>query len=218
MNDNTRRLTILTSDHRVKYLKSKDKRLSKIIDIIGDIEYATHSEGFSHIVEEIVGQMLSNKVADVLTERLRNLCGGKICVESIEKLNVDSIRSIGLSKAKSQYIINFCNAVKTGTIDLEGLSELSDEDVMKELMKIQGIGPWTAKMYLLFSLKRDNILPYEDGAFLQSYKWLYNTTDTSVTVIKKKCKKWSPYASIASRYMYIALDSGLTKKPFRFYK
>lgn len=218
MNDTTKRLTILTTDQRVKYLKSKDKRLARIIDIIGDIECVTHSEGFTHIVEEIVGQMLSNKVADVLTERLKNICGGKISVESIEKLNVDSIRSIGLSKAKAQYIINFCNAVKIGAIDLDGLSGLSDEDVMKELTKIQGIGSWTAKMYLLFSLKRDNILPYEDGAFLQSYKWLYDTTDTSVTVIKQRCKKWSPYASIAARYMYIALDSGLTKKPFRFYR
>ena len=93
-----------------------------------------------------------------------------------------------------------------------------DDVVVKKLKRIKGIGNWTAKMYLLFVLRRDNVLPYEDGAFIQGYRWLYNTTDLSVESVKKRCKKWEPYSSLAARYMYKAVDYGLTKYPFHLYK
>lgn len=73
-------------------------------------------------------------------------------------------------------------------------------------------------MYLIFVLDRQDILPYEDGAFLQSYRWLYKTIDCSPASIKSKCKKWSPYSSIAARYLYHALDLGLTKSEFHLFK
>lgn len=73
---------------------------------------------------------------------------------------------------------------------------------MKKLMPISGIGIWTAKMYLIFVLDRKDILPFEDDAFLQSYRWLYKTTDISKESIIKKCSKWKPCFSIAARYMY----------------
>lgn len=73
-------------------------------------------------------------------------------------------------------------------------------------------------MYLIFVLNRQNVLPVEDVAFLQSYKWLYKTDDTSKDSVMKKCKKLSPYSSIAARYLYRALDTGLTKNEFHLYK
>lgn len=73
-------------------------------------------------------------------------------------------------------------------------------------------------MYLIFVLNRPDVLPVEDGAFLQSYKWLYNTDDVSKQSIERKCHKWKPYSSIASRFMYRALDMGFTKEQFHLYK
>nr|DAO73628.1 MAG TPA: 3-methyladenine DNA glycosylase [Caudoviricetes sp.] len=73
-------------------------------------------------------------------------------------------------------------------------------------------------MYLIFCLNRQDILPYEDVAFLQGYRWAYKTDDCSPSSIQKRCKKWKPYSSIASRYMYRALDTGLTKMEFHLYK
>jgi DNA-3-methyladenine glycosylase II len=70
-------------------------------------------------------------------------------------------------------------------------------------------------MYLLFFLQREDILPYEDGAFLQAYKWLYNTKVIKPESIVRRCKQWKPYTSIAARYMYRALDTGLTKIPIK---
>lgn len=98
------------------------------------------------------------------------------------------------------------------------MSTLNDADVIKQLTPIKGIGQWTAKMYLIFVLNREDILPIEDVAFLQSYKWLYKTNDVSKESIQKKCRKWKPYSSIAARYMYRALDIGLIKEEFHLYK
>ena len=73
-------------------------------------------------------------------------------------------------------------------------------------------------MYLIFVLDRQDVLPFEDGAFLQSYRWLYNTTDTTPASVKKKCANWNPYYSIAARYLYRILDLGLTKEDFHLFK
>ena len=105
-----------------------------------------------------------------------------------------------------------------GDLVLEDLPDMSDTEVYKKLTKIRGIGSWTAKMYLLFVLDRQDILPIEDVAFLQSYRWMYKTDDVSKESVLKKCRKWKPYSSIAARYLYRALDMGLTKEPFHLFK
>ena len=101
---------------------------------------------------------------------------------------------------------------------LSELQNLSNDEVIKKLTSLRGIGLWTAKMYLIFVLNRQNVLPVEDVAFLQSYKWMYKTDDISKNSVIKNCKKWSPYSSIAARYLYRALDTGLTKNEFYLYK
>ena len=98
------------------------------------------------------------------------------------------------------------------------LREMSDEAVIKKLTALRGIGMWTAKMYLIFVLDRQDVLPFEDGAFLQSYRWLYKTTDIAPVSVKKKCAKWKPYSSIAARYLYRVLDLGLTREEFHLFK
>ena len=100
-------------------------------------------------------------------------------------------------------------------IDFVKIEELPDEEAILALKSIKGIGNWTAKMYLIFFLQRQDVLPYEDGAFLQAYKWLYNTKIIKSESIARKCKKWRPYTSIGARYMYRALDTGLTKIPIK---
>ena len=95
---------------------------------------------------------------------------------------------------------------------------MTDSEIMKSLTSIKGIGNWTAKMYLIFVLNRPDILPVEDVAFLQAYQWLYKTDDRTPKSVQKKCNKWKPYSSIAARYLYRALDGGLTKEEFHLYK
>ena len=212
------RKTIRTDDPEIVYLKEKDRRLAKVIDMIGDLKIYQETDGYSFLVEGIVGQMLSNKVAEVLCRRLHVLCEGDIDPEKIKKLSIADLKSIGISAAKAQYIMNLTEAVDSGSIDLNAYPSISDEEVLKSLTAVKGIGTWTAKMYLIFVLNREDILPYEDVAFLQGYKWLYKTNDVSRDAVKKKCLKWRPYSSLAARYLYRALDEGLTAEEFHLYK
>ena len=205
---------ITEEDERIKTLKKKDKRLSQLISIAKSVYCPMYTDGYAFIVEQIVSQMLSNASARKLIDKLKALAGGRIKADCISLLDVDDIASIGISKTKAGYILSFTNAVADGSLDLSKLEGISDADVMKELTSIKGIGNWTAKMYLLFVLQRQDILPYEDGAFLQAYKWLYETKNTKKDVVMKRCMKWSPYSSLASRFLYQALDSGLMKTPF----
>ena len=117
-----------------------------------------------------------------------------------------------------KYIRGLTNAVESGDLDFKKLETMNDDEVINELTSLHGIGTWTAKMYLIFALNRQDVLPYEDVAFLQGYEWLYKTKDRSKAAVEKKCKKWKPYSSIAARYLYRALDSGLTKNEFHLYK
>lgn len=210
---------ILNKDNpAVKYLCTKDKRLSKVIDTIGEISYQPHDDGYAFLIHEIIEQMLSVKAGDVIYSRLQVLCDNNICTEKIAGLTDKQIKSIGTANSKVSYIKGVTEAVLNENLVLSDLQNLSDDEVIKKLTSLRGIGLWTAKMYLIFVLNRQNVLPVEDVAFLQSYKWLYKTDDTSKDSVMKKCKKWSPYSSIAARYLYRALDTGLTKNEFHLYK
>lgn len=211
-------MRIALDDLPLQVLMSRDKRLAKVISYFGDIECSEHYDAYAFIIDEIVGQMLSNKVAAIMTDRLSTLCNNEVTAENISRLSFENLKSIGISSAKCQYIQNFTEACIDRRIDFDAFETMDDAEIVKQLTAIRGIGNWTAKMYLLFVLQRPNVLPYEDIAFLQGYKWLYKTSDVSVPSVKKKCKKWSPYASYAARYLYRAVDAGLIKSDFHLYK
>ncbi len=208
-----KKITLTKNTQSVKYLCSKDKRLNKLIHIIGDISYIPYGteNSYSFLVHEIIEQMLSMKAGQKIYERLKILCNGKITPTNISKLSFKEIRSIGTSNSKANYIINLTEAVICNKIKFSNFKNLPDDEIIKHLTSIKGIGIWTAKMYLLFVLNRQDILPVEDGAFTQAYTWLYKTTDYNKQTVIKKCKKWKPYSSIASRYLYRALNQNLIK-------
>lgn len=203
----------------VQYLLKKDKRLAKLISMVGEIRYEPHDgNSYAFMVHEIIEQMLSVKAGQKIYGRLEELCGGTITPARIEALTDEQIRATGTSTAKVEYIRNITKALHDGILDDDRLSQLSDAEVIRELTSIRGIGKWTAKMYLMFVLDRPDLLPVEDGAFLQVYRWLYKTDDCSEKSVLKRCKKWSPYSTTASRFFYRALDAGMTKEEFHLFK
>lgn len=204
----------MQEDKRISYLKEKDNRLSKVIDAVGELnskQYNQSTDSFFFLVREIVGQMISANVKKTIFSRLLSLCNNELTPNNVCKLRLEELRGIGLSQSKSKYIHNLAWLVAENKINFDSLSQLPDEEVRKELMKIEGIGNWTSKMYLIFFLNREDVLPNEDGAFLQAYKWLYNTKIIKKESIEKRCKKWKPYTSLGAKYLYRALDTGLTK-------
>lgn len=202
----------------IQYLCKKYKRLAKVISMIGPITYKPHDDAFAFLVHEIIEQMLSIKAGAKIYSRLEELCNGSISPNNINQLTDEQIKSIGTSTSKVSYIRGITNAVLSGEINLEELPSLNDQQICKKLLALKGVGNWTAKMYLIFVLDRQDILPTEDIAFIQAYEWMYKTTDRSKESIEKRCKKWKPYSSIAARYLYRALDAGFTKEEFHLFK
>lgn len=201
----------------IVYLCKKDKRLAKVIQLVGDISYAIHENQYEFLIHEIIEQMLSKKAGNKIFSRLADLCGGMVSAEAVNNLSDDEIKNVGTSSTKVSYIRSVTEAVLLGQINFDDLEKLSDIDVFNTLTSIKGIGRWTANMYLIFVLDRQDILPTNDSAFQQAFQWLYKL-GRSENTIREKCGKWRPYSSIASRYLYRALDSGLTKSEFYLYK
>lgn len=212
-------ITLTKDTPFIQYLCKKDKRIAKVIRMVGDISYEPHlDDPFPFLIHEIIEQMLSVKAGAKIYDRLETLCDGRVTPSAVEKLSIEELRAIGTSSAKAKYIKGAAASVLNGTLDFSRFSAMTDDAVSKELIKLPGIGMWTAKMYLIFVLDRQDILPFEDIAFLQSYKWAYKTDDVSKASIERKCKKWKPYSSVAARYLYRALDMGFTKEEFHLYK
>lgn len=206
------------SSEAIEHLCCRDKRLARVINDIGPISYTLHSNYYEFMVSQIINQMLSNTAANSIFSRMLSLCGGNITPQIVSELSDAQIKSIGTSDQKVLYIRELTNALERGQLDFERIKDLDDIDVISELRKVKGIGAWSAKMFLIFALGRPNVLPFEDVAFLQSYKWLYKTNDIKPESIMRKCKKWAPYSSIATRYLYKALDEKLTKSEFHLFK
>lgn len=205
-------ITLDENSPQIQHLCKKDKRLAKVINSIGHLSYELYeNDPYAFLVHEIIEQMLSIKAGKIIYQRLINLCKGILTPENVNKLSFEEIKSIGTATSKVKYIQALTKSVLNNEIDFLSLSYLPDAEVYKELIKLPGIGNWTANMYLIFVLNRQDILPYDDVAFLQAYKWLYNARKLNKESIQNKCKIWKPYSSIAARYLYKALDSGLTK-------
>ena len=207
-----------STSHSIQYLCKKDKRLAKVISQIGPITYVPYENGYAFLIHEIIEQMLSIKAGAKIYGRLEDLCDGIVTPSAISALTDEQVRGIGTSSGKVTYIRALTDSIVSGDVDLLHLTELSDAEVIKSLTSVKGIGTWTAKMYLIFALDRQDVLPVEDVAFLQAYEWLYKTADRTPATVTAKCKKWRPYSSIAARYLYRALDSGLTKNEFHLNK
>lgn len=206
-------ITLTMDSPPIKYLCERDKKLKILIETIGPITYQLDDDDpYCFLIHEIIEQMLSKKAGQKIYERFVDLCDGKITPEKVATLSFEEIKSIGTANSKVNYIQSVTSSLLNNEIDLDSFPYKSDEEVYKKLTKLKGIGSWTAKMYLIFVLDRQDILPTEDVAFLQSYKWLYNAKKLNKTTIDRNCKKWKPYSSIVARYLYKALDGGLTKQ------
>lgn len=211
-------ITLNTDSPEIQHLCKVDKRLAKVISMVGEISYQLYADPYDFFIHEIIEQMLSAKSGYVIYSRLEKLCDGKIIPEVVDALTIKEIRSIGTSYSKADYIKSLTHSVMSGEIDFEAFKTMSDEELIKHLTNLKGIGIWTAHMYLIFVLNRQDVLPTSDVAFLQVYERLYKTKDRSKSSVEKKCKKWKPYSSIAARYFYRLLDEGYTKNEFHLFK
>ncbi len=212
----------------VGHLKKSDPVMRAIIERIGPCRMQFGLAEFSSIAEAIVYQQLNGRAAETIFKRFAALAGEPLTPESILELSEERMRSVGLSKQKSSYLKDLAAKTAAGLLDFGGLKELSDKEVIEQLTQVKGIGVWTAQMFLMFSLKRENILPTGDfGVRMAMFKHYLDLQRAKAgkksTVGKKGSKRkiklpspeqmekiakcWEPYRSVACWYFWKSLDT-----------
>ena len=184
----------------LKHFQTVDPVLAAAAEKVWPVElkWRPTKDFFSALCNEIVSQQLSDKVADVLYRRLNQTCGGSITAEIVARLTDQQLRDTGMSWSKVKFIKNLAEAVTTKAIDLEKLTQLEDELVVAELTKLHGIGPWTAEMFLMFSLGREDVFSPGDLGLQRAIQKLYRLKkEPTKEQLLKISQKWSPYRTYA---------------------
>ncbi len=195
-------------DEEIVYLKSKDKTLGEIIDKIGHIYRETDTDLFSSVVHHIIGQQISTKAQATIWGRMRtNL--GEVNADTISDATVEQLQSLGMTFRKAEYIKDFAGKVKEGTFDLEVVSHMSDEDAIKALVSLKGIGVWTAEMILLFCLQRPDIFSFDDLAIQRGLRMTYHHRKIDRKLFERYRRRFSPYCSVASLYLWAVAGSAI---------
>jgi DNA-3-methyladenine glycosylase II len=198
--------------HATKHLSSSDPVLAAIIERCGPCNISYREPGFSTLVRSIVYQQLSGKAALTILNRLIAAAGGDLTPQSILKLTPQKMRACGLSKQKLTYIRDLAKKSKAGKIDWAALPKMSDDEIIETLTQVKGVGVWTVHMFLIFALKRENVLPVGDLGVRAAIKRAYKTRGTKkdpypkAKQIEKLAKNWHPYCSIATWYLWRSLE------------
>ncbi len=185
----------------------KDKKLHKIIEQQQPFVLAKRKNVHLHLCNSIMSQQLSTKVADVFQQRFINLYNGKVpTAAQVVETPFETLRSIGLSNAKANYVQNVCAFFIEQKITDTQLHKMSNEKVINFLTQIKGVGKWTVEMILMFTLGREDVFTVDDLGIQQAMCKLYKIDFTDKKAMKEKMlslsKKWSPYRTYACRYLW----------------
>jgi len=185
----------------IEYLKSKDKILGEFINKVGRIKREVITDLFVALINSIVGQQISAKAHKTVWQRMNDRFV-PFTANTINEATLESIQECGVSFKKAAYIKGIALSVINCSLDLKGLNNLEDDEVIKKLSSLNGIGKWTAEMLMVFSMQRPNIISYGDLAILNGLKKLYHHKKITPGLFLKYKKRYSPYATVASLYLW----------------
>ncbi|HEY8444835.1 MAG TPA: DNA-3-methyladenine glycosylase 2 family protein [Bacilli bacterium] len=189
------------SDEQLEILKSKDEVLKEAINKIGRINREINDDLFYTLINSIASQQISTKAAISVWNKIVDLVK-VITPENIIKYSIEELQKCGLSFRKARYIYEAAERFASGEFDVEYLKTLSDDDLIKELVKLKGVGVWTAEMLLIFSLNRMDVLSLNDLGIIRGLKRLYNLDEISKEKLLELKDRYRPYGSIASLYLW----------------
>jgi DNA-3-methyladenine glycosylase II len=214
----------------ILHLKRSDPVMRSIIERVGRFRMEFGDPTFHSLAEAIIYQQLNGKAAETIFKRFAALTGEPLTPEAILKLTPDQMRAVGLSKQKSSYLLDMAERTARGELDFTRLGEMSDEEVIEHLTQVKGVGVWTAHMFLMFTLRRPDVLPTGDfGIRMAMFKSYLDKPAARVksratngkrpakarkrkiklpspAQMEKIAKCWSPYRSIACWYLWRSLD------------
>jgi DNA-3-methyladenine glycosylase II len=191
----------------IEHLRRSDPILAEIIGRVGDYAIQFRDPDFETLVKSIVYQQLSGRVAGVIFGRLTAAAGPKLTPANILKLRPSRMRTLGLSTQKTAYIRDLARHTRDRRLVFEELRELPDSAVIERVTQVKGIGVWTAHMFLIFALRRHDILPTGDLGIRNAIRRAYGLPELPTPAeMEKMAEPWRPYCSVASWYLWRSLE------------
>lgn len=188
------------------YLSRKDKRLAAAIAQIGPIEREVDTDLFAAVVHHIIGQQISMKAQATIWQRMRDALG-TVDAEHLLAARVPQLQQLGMTFRKAEYITDFSQKIHDGTFDLQAVWQMPDDEAIRALSSLKGIGVWTAEMILLFCMQRPDVFSYDDLAIQRGLRMLYHHRKIDRKLFEKYRRRFSPYGSVASLYLW-AISGG----------
>ena len=193
----------------LELLSKQDLQLGKLIKSIGNYSIQIHDNLFESLLKSIVYQQLAGSAANAIYSRFLLYYDNTLPTPEQIILTPDTVLRfrIGLSFKKIEYIKNLATKIASGELNIHNLPKLQDEEIITELVKVKGIGRWTAEMFLIFSLKRADVIPLDDLGVKKAIQKLYNLSDLPThDYMLEVSSKWKPYRSIATWYLWKSLS------------
>ena len=188
-------------EEELTYLKSKDKKLAEVIDELGVLERVIIPDVFSALLHAITGQQISTKAHQTIWNRFM-VKVPTITPEAVITVADHDLQAIGISFKKVGYIKNIAQKVIDKELLIDDFKNLTNEEVCEELVKLKGIGKWTAEMIMIFSMQRKDILSFGDLAIVKGMRMLYHHREITPEKFNKYKRRYSPYGSVASFYFW----------------
>ncbi|BEU86695.1 DNA-3-methyladenine glycosylase [Selenomonas sp. TAMA-11512] len=188
-------------EKELAYLKAKDKKLGAVIESLGVLKRPVHDDVFSAVVHHIIGQQISGKAQEAVWSRLCERVG-TVNAAHLLALGREELQAVGMSFRKADYILDFAEKVTSESFDITALNGLSDAEIIAALSSLKGIGAWTAEMLMIFTLKRPDVLSFGDFGIQRGLRMLYRHREIDRRRFDRYKKRYSPYASTASLYLW----------------
>lgn len=196
----------MVSKKIITHFQKVDPILYSLVVKYGIVSLVQSSDYFFDLVESIIGQQLSDSAASTIFRRFSLLFkNSRITPEAVIALSDGKIQSAGISRSKTSYIKNIALAVTTHTLNLRNLESFDNQRVQEELTKVKGIGPWTAEMFLLFSLARPDVFSYSDTGLRRAIQKAYRLKEVTPDRLEKISRRWIPFRSYACRVLWRSL-------------
>ena len=193
----------------LKHLSNADERMAKLIDKFGPPNFNLMNNYYESLVRSIIYQQLSGKAASIIYKRFLDLFVFDIYPKPKDVLavSIETLRSLGLSYQKVNYIRDLSEKWQDETINLTNLDSMTDEEISSELIKVKGIGQWTADMFLMFTLGRPDVFPFGDLGIQKGVMIITNMNRLPTQKeMERKTKKWQPYRTVAAWYLWKLVD------------
>jgi len=193
----------------VEHISRVDPQIRKLVKKLGTIEFEAGGDPFESLVEAIISQQLSGKSAQSIFNKVKTLMQTEtIDAQALKRTTSSQLRKAGVSPQKSRYLKSLSSQVVKGTLDLHSLRMKPDDEVVRILDEAKGIGPWTAQMFLIFTLGRPDVLPVDDLGIQMAVRNVYSLRKLpTAKKIEQIASKWHPYCSVASLYLWHSADS-----------